>query len=215
MEIRPIEGAGPFRPGDNQSTGQGTPESVTGRGRHRAPAPPGPLAQLLESTGAALEKRRSSAPARPEAGEAARRPPSAKERYAEEIWECLRELSQVSSRRYGHLGLVMNRPLVSDRSQLIDALGEGCEITLGLQQGDQAAPDALLTRIIELIEVVRRGTKAQFVFKIQDPRDRARLEVLWQHHPWTEVDGRRPPMPEFAEFTENEPWYPQYGIGRW
>jgi hypothetical protein len=212
MEIRPIEGAGTFRPADDQSTGQGTPERGTGRGRHRAT---GPLAQLLENAGAALEKRRSSTSARPEADEAARRPMSPKERYAAEIWECLSELNRVSSRRFGHLGLVMNRPPLSDPSQLVDALREGCTMTIGLQQGDDAAPDALLNRIIELIEVVRRGTKAEFVFKIQDPRDRARLEELWRSHLWTAVDGRSAPMPEFVEFTANEPWYPQYEIERW
>jgi len=161
-------------------------------------------------------------PARRGASQAALRSASAQDPYAAEIWTCLEELYSVSSRsalRHGRLRLAVDSDLLADFDQFIDALRGGCKIRVVLERGFNAAPNALLERIIELIDVVRRGTRADFVFEIEEPQDRATLEVLWQRHPWEEVDGVRPSMPPFVKFqatespdTQQGPWYPRHEL---
>jgi hypothetical protein len=184
-------------PEPDPSTEQPKPTvgSGRGRGRHRAPSVLDGLRGLVS---AALRKETSPTPASPETGQARHDAAAALEpRTARYLSGLLDEIDRISSRQYGGgIEMLIDEQPSPEREQFLAALARGCEVTIGLGRGGTGAPAALLQKIIDLVRVIGRETKAKSVLDVAGPRDRARLEELW-----AQAGGLRYPTPPFRDET--------------
>jgi hypothetical protein len=205
MEVRPRGGSGSFRPEDKQSAEHGQPEAIHGGRRHRAP---GLLDGLRERVATALGRRGSSTAVKSDTAQAAPDSAAAETPYEKEVSAYLDEVNSICERLYAMPAFSIGGAALASRKELFNALKNDCEIVIILERGRTEAPHALLRSIIDLVDALGRGTNARFVFKVEVPADRERLEALCDAHHWAMVDGRRRNVPTFADFTENERWFP-------
>lgn len=184
------------------STEQPKPTVGSGRGRHRAHSALDGLRGLVS---AALRKGTSSTPASPETGQTRHDAAAALEpRTARYLSGLLDEIDRISSRQYGGgIEMLIDEQPSPEREQFLAALARGCEVTIGLGGDDPDAPDALLQKIIDLVRVMERETKAKSVLDVAGRHDRARLEALW-----AQAGGLPYPTPPFRDETTREADHP-------
>jgi len=189
-------------PEPDPSTEQPKPTVGSGRGRHRAPSVLDGLRGLVS---AALRKETSPTPASPETGQTRHDAAAVLEpRTARYLSGLLDEIDRISSRQYGGgIEMLIDEHPSPEREQFLAALARGCEVTIGLGRGGTGAPDALLQKIIDLVRVMERETKAKSVLDVAERRDRARLEELW-----AQAGGLRYPTPPFRDETTRKADHP-------
>ncbi|NRO94874.1 hypothetical protein GWC77_02810 [Paraburkholderia sp. NMBU_R16] len=186
-------------PEPDPSTGQPKPTAGSGRGRHRAPSV---LDGLRDRVRGALGKSGSPspspAPASYEPGQTRRDSAAALEpATARYILRQLEEIEELSSRVYGGgIQILIGEQALPEREQLLAALTQDCEITISLGLGDTDVVDALLQKTIDLVRVMKRETKAEFVFDVAK-RDLPRLKELW-----AQAGGLPYPTPPLRDGTD-------------
>jgi hypothetical protein len=112
----------------------------------------------------------------------------------------LGEIEALSSRVYGGgIQILIGEQALPEREQLLAALAQDCEITISLGRSDTGVVDALLQKIIDLVRVMGRETKARFVFDVPEPLDLARLKALW-----AQAGGLPYPTPPLRDETSKE-----------